>query len=320
MEQLCRRVVANGSRFIHSKRRCCSVFDDSDDDDDELLEDLEGEFALAEVDKSRVTVRCSMRRSKALKIESALCCFCCKCRLVALLARRKGDAKAGRLPLLLLLLLLLGTGSVFPLMRFAGAVLGRILGRACFTAKSRSTAASSLPKVESLAPRESCGTTEGSLDWEDPVSNFSTEERPIGGLPDGISTAAFFSFSICCCCFTFTGCSEAMAVGCTSASFSIWSATPIRRYEYASSSSHSQAARPSDEKSQSSRSCCCELRLLLLPEAPELWRGNKGLSIDDESAADEDEEDDDDEEEDEEDDEDDEDPADRLFLGLPLAS
>ena len=85
--------------------------DDGDDDDDELLEDLEGEFAY-EVDE-RVTVRCSMRRSKALKIESALCCFCCKCRLVALLARRKGDAKAGRLPLLLLLLLLLGTGSVF---------------------------------------------------------------------------------------------------------------------------------------------------------------------------------------------------------------
>ena len=97
MEQLCRRVVANGSRFIHSKRRCCSVFDDSDDDD-ELLEDLEGEFALAEVDKSRVTVRCSMRRSKALKIESALCCFCCKRSVAARLASRKGDAKVGRVP------------------------------------------------------------------------------------------------------------------------------------------------------------------------------------------------------------------------------
>ena len=145
-------------------------------------------------------------------------------------------------------------------MRFASAVLGRILGQACFM-KSE---CGCVVAAEGRVARAEESWHHGRIArWEDPVSNFSTEERPIGHRTayQLQNSSPFLS---------------AAAASLSPAVRKPWqldaqcellhlSATPIRRYEYASSF---PTPRLRDHPTRSaSRSCCCELRLLL-PEAP----------------------------------------------------
>ena len=82
-----RRAVAKGARSAHNARRFCSSLTAPKLWPPPPPPWKAGGFLGVDLH--------SMRRSKAVKMESALCCFCCKRSVAARLASRKGDAKVG---------------------------------------------------------------------------------------------------------------------------------------------------------------------------------------------------------------------------------